>query len=181
MSSPDLIPISQFIRVNRRKTEPFYLQIAYQFINAVQRGLIPVGVKLPGTRVWSEDLGVHRKTVIAAFDELEAQNWISIQEKVGAFVQNPTLKAKKEENLILNSSKTPQTAGFIFNRSFVLSSPYEKENHKFTCNDGQPDFRIIKTQELSRFYTAALKRRNIQNNIGNYAVQENEFFKEQLS
>lgn len=176
-----MIFIAQYIRIDRRKSDPLYLQIAYQFINAVQRGLIPVGVKLPGTRVWSEDLGVHRKTVIAAFDELEAQNWISIQEKVGAFVQNPTLKAKKEENLILNSSKTPQTAGFIFNRSFVLSSPYEKENHKFTCNDGQPDFRIIKTQELSRFYTAALKRRNIQNNIGNYAVQENEFFKEQLS
>lgn len=176
-----MIAISQYIRIDRRKSDPLYLQIAYQFINAVQRGLIPEGVKLAGTRVWSEDLGVHRKTIIAAFEELEAQNWIRIQSKVGAFVQNAEIKSKKESEMVMNLSKTPKLAGFTFNKSFILSSPYEKENHKFICNDGQPDYRIIKTQELSRFYSAALKRRNIQKNIGNYAVQENDFFKDQLS
>lgn len=176
-----MISITQFIRIDRRKSDPLYLQIAYQFINAVQRGLIPSGVKLPGTRVWSEELGVHRKTIVAAFDELEAQNWIEIRARVGAFVQNPTIKAKKEGELVLNASKTPKKAGFTFNTSFILSSPFEKEESCFVCNDGQPDYRIIKTQELSRFYTGALKRRNIQSNIGNYAVQDNEFFKEQLS
>lgn len=181
MSSPDLIPISQFIRVNRRKTEPLYLQIAYQFINAVQRGLIPVGAKLPGTRVWSEILGVHRKTIIAAFDELEAQNWIRIQPKVGAFVQNPSLKISKNEKEDGGQRKSLSHADFTFYKSFVLTSPFEKEEHKFICNDGQPDYRIVKTQELTRFYNAALKRRNIQNNIGHFAVQENDFFKEQLS
>lgn len=176
-----MISIAQFIRIDRRKSDSLYLQIAYQFINAVQRGLIPVGVKLPGTRVWSEELGVHRKTIVAAFEELEAQNWLVIKAKVGAFVQNPELKARKDDDLASNPIKSVEKAKFSFNKSFILSSPYEKENHKFICNDGQPDYRIIKTQELSRFYTGALKRRNIQSNIGNYAVQENALFKEQLS
>lgn len=176
-----MISLSQYIRIDRRKSDPLYLQIAYQFINAVQRGLIPNGVKLPGTRVWSEELGVHRKTIVAAFEELEAQNWIEIRARVGAFVQNPTLKAQNDNDSTLNTSKTPKKAGFTFNTSFVLSSPFEKENCSLICNDGQPDYRIIKTQELSRFYNGALKRRNIQSNIGNYAVQENDFFKEQLS
>lgn len=181
MSSPDLISISRFIRIDRRKSDPLYLQIAYQFINAVQRGQLPVGVKLPGTRVWSKTLGVHRKTVMAAFEELEAQNWMSIQAKVGSFVQNPSLKVQKNHDLTLSAAKTTNKAGFSFNKSFILNSPFEKEDYRFVCNDGQPDYRLIKTQELSRFYTGALKRRNIQNNIGNYAVQENDFFKEQLS
>lgn len=176
-----MISIAQFIRIDRRKSDPLYLQIAYQFINAVQRGLIPVGVKLPGTRVWSEELGVHRKTVVAAFDELAAQNWVEIKAKVGAFVQNPSLKGKKDSGLTSNLTKSAKKSEFSFNKSFILSSPFEKENNRFICNDGQPDYRIIKTQELSRFYTGALKRRNIQSNIGNYAVQENAFFKEQLS
>ncbi|HLV42847.1 MAG TPA: PLP-dependent aminotransferase family protein [Brumimicrobium sp.] len=176
-----MISITQFIRIDRRKSDPLYLQIAYQFINAVQRGLIPVGVKLAGTRIWSEELGVHRKTVVAAFDELEAQNWIEIRSRVGAFVQNPVIKAKKDSVSVFNASKTPEKSGFTFNTSFILSSPFEKEESRFVCNDGQPDYRLIKTQELSRFYNGALKRRNIQSNIGNFAVQENEFFKEQLS
>jgi GntR family transcriptional regulator/MocR family aminotransferase len=176
-----LISINQFIRIDRRKSDPLYLQIAYQFINAVQRGLIPVGVKLQGTRVWSEQLGVHRKTVVAAFEELEAQNWIKIQSKVGAFVQNPSLKGRKNNGLVANSFETAKKSAFSFNKSFIISSPFEKENNRLICNDGQPDYRIIKTQELSRFYTGALKRRNIQSDIGNYAVQENAFFKEQLS
>ncbi|WP_107038469.1 aminotransferase-like domain-containing protein [Brumimicrobium mesophilum] len=176
-----MISIAQFIRIDRRKSDSLYLQIAYQFINAVQRGLIPVGVKLPGTRVWSEELGVHRKTIVAAFEELEAQSWIRIHAKVGAFVENPDLRAKKDADLSLNLEKTGEKANFSFNKSFILTSPFEKENNRLVCNDGQPDFRIIKTQELSRFYTGALKRRNIQSKIGNYAVQENEFFKEQLS
>lgn len=176
-----MISIAQFIRIDRRKSDPLYLQIAYQFINAVQRGLIPVGAKLPGTRIWSEEIGVHRKTVVAAFDELEAQSWISIKPKVGAFVQNPTLKVRNVDGEITNRSDVSDRAAFSFRKSFVLSSPFEKEEHRFVCNDGQPDYRIVKTQELSRFYTGALKRRYIQNNIGNYAVQENDFFKDQLS
>lgn len=173
--------ISQFIRLDRRKSDPLYLQIAYQFINAVQTGLIQEGVKLPGTRVWSKELGVHRKTVVAAFEELDAQNWITIKPKVGAFVQNPSQKVRKDGVLVDNFPKSVEKANFNFNKSYIITSPFEKENCKILCNDGQPDYRIIKTQELSRFYTGALKRRNIKTNIGNYAVQENEFFKVQLS
>lgn len=176
-----MISLPQFIRIDRRKSDSLYLQIAYQFINAVQRGLVPVGIKLPGTRVWSEELGVHRKTIVAAFQELEAQNWIEIKDKIGAFVQNPELKAIKSNDLATEHSKSIKNAKFSFNKSFILSSPFEKENNRIVCNDGQPDYRVIKTQELSRFYSGALKRRNIQSNIGKYAVQENEFFKEQLS
>ncbi|PKR80778.1 GntR family transcriptional regulator [Brumimicrobium salinarum] len=176
-----MISISQYIRIDRRKSDPLYLQITYQYINAVQGGLLLEGTKLPGTRVWSNELGVHRKTVIAAFEELAAQNWMRIQAKVGAFVQNPTVKAQKSQAKAAKSVDSIQQSGFEFQRSFLLSSPYEHENHRLICNEGQPDYRILKTQELSRFYSGALKRRNIQQHIGNYAVQENDFFKEQLS
>jgi GntR family transcriptional regulator/MocR family aminotransferase len=176
-----LIAISQFIRIDRRKSDALYLQITYQFINAVQTGLINEGIKLPGTRIWSQELGVHRKTVIAAFEELEAQNWIRIQPKVGAFVKNPSITFKNSGDFTGNLTKELSHAEFHFKKSYIMTSPFEKRKSRLLCNDGQPDYRIIKTQELSQFYSGALKRRNIEINIGNYAVQENEFFKEQLS
>lgn len=176
-----MISITQYIRIDRRKSDPLYLQIAYQYINAVQRGLLLEGTKLPGTRVWSSELGVHRKTVVAAFEELAAQNWVRIEPKIGTFVQNPSVKAQKSNAYAENTPDAIQQSGFKFQRSFLLSSPYEQENYRLVCNEGQPDYRILKTQELSRFYSGALKRRNIQQHIGNYAIQENDFFKEQLS
>ena len=176
-----MIAITQFIRIDRRKSDPLYLQITYQFINAVKSGVIEEGVKLPGTRVWSEQLGVHRKTVTAAFEELESQNWIRIQPKVGAFVENPIRKIKQGDIHSCFGSNIRDKSPFQFNQSYILTSPFQKRESRIVCNDGQPDYRIFKTKELSRFYSGALKRRNIELNIGDYAVQENEFFKEQLS
>jgi len=40
-------------------------------------GLVPVS-KLPGTRLMSETLEVHRKTLVRAYEELDAQGWIEM-------------------------------------------------------------------------------------------------------
>lgn len=81
MNSPDKINFSRYIRINRKKPEAIYLQIVYQFINAVQRGDLKVGEKIVGSRVLSENIGVHRKTVVSAMEELQAQGWVEMVAK----------------------------------------------------------------------------------------------------
>ena len=52
----------------------------------IRRGRLASGERLPGTRALAQALGVNRKTVAAAFAELEAEGWISLREGSGAFV-----------------------------------------------------------------------------------------------
>ncbi|WP_397321503.1 GntR family transcriptional regulator [Pedobacter foliorum] len=44
----------------------------------MRNGVLKAGTLLPGSRELAKTLGVHRKTVIAAYEELNAQDWIVI-------------------------------------------------------------------------------------------------------
>ena len=66
MGSPVSIAFHSFIKIDRRKEDPVYLQLVYQFINAVRMSLLEDGDQLPGSRKIAEDLQLHRKTVVAA-------------------------------------------------------------------------------------------------------------------
>lgn len=180
MNSPDNLPFSQFIKIDRRKSDPIYLQIVYQFIQAVQRRLLEAGDKIPGSRTLSKDLNVHRKTVIAALEELQAQGWVSTLASVGTFAENPDLKAKTKQHSY-TTTEIEDKATFKFHKSFLLDSPEQKNQCSYSFTEGTPDYKIIKTKELGRFYTAALKRKNLLTSSPAYLSETNPFFKEQLS
>lgn len=182
MSSPDNLSFPQFIKIDRRKSDPIYIQIVYQFIQAVQRRLLESGDKIPGSRSLSKELNVHRKTIIAALDELEAQGWIRSVPSVGTFVKNPDAKTIENPVLLKDAQKKKkENSQFLFRKSFLLDSPEHKNQCLFQFTEGTPDYRIIKTNELGRFYTSALKRKNILKKIPDYVSESNPFFKEQLS
>ena len=175
MGSPDKISFTRYIRIHRNKVEPIYLQIAYQFINAVQRGYLPLGTKISGSRVLAEELGVHRKTIIAAFDELQAQGWVEIIPKKGTFVGNPQLT-----KTLTSTTNKREDAGFTFRKSFLLDSPFEKNECDYHFNDGQPDYRLVNLDELSRFYRSSLKRKQVLKRLGDFSSRGNPYFLSQL-
>ena len=66
MDSPVLTPYQSFIQVARGTNTPVYLQVAHQLINAIQRGYLLDGHKLPGSRQLARILGLHRNTVVSS-------------------------------------------------------------------------------------------------------------------
>src|SRR4051812_31806623 len=66
--------------------QPVFLQIARAVIDDVKRGRLKPGAPLPGSRTLAETLGVHRNTVLAAYDELAAEGWIVREPARGTFV-----------------------------------------------------------------------------------------------
>jgi len=86
MSSPVEILLQSIVKLDRKLLVPMYLQAVQQLVNAIQRGYLLVGTRLPGTRVFSDLLGVHRKTVVAIYAELEAQGWVEVRPNKGTFV-----------------------------------------------------------------------------------------------
>lgn len=181
MSSPVNIPFSEFIKIDRRKAEPVYLQIVYQFIQAIQRRLLDDGVRIPGSRPLSHELGIHRKTMVAALDELEAQGWVEIRPNIGTFVRNIEAKKRNGEQKPVGRSRFTGTSDFSFRENFVLDLPHQEHHCKYYFTDGRPDYRIIKTDELAQFYSAALRRRSVISRLSEYSMEGNLFFREQLS
>src|SRR5690606_14723154 len=116
MSSPVLDLFSSFVRIDRSSIQPIYLQVSQQMINAVQRGYLLVGTKLPGTRALSDVLEVHRKTVIAIYNELEAQGWVEVRPNKGTFVihQSHQVKIDRPYEKLVSLAKYPTSTGFTF-------------------------------------------------------------------
>ena len=164
MNSPVSHLLKQLIHFNKSSAQPIYIQIAQQIINAIQRGYISKGSVLPGTRVLSQLLKIHRNTVVAVYDELASQGWVEILPNKGTFVLVPeqataTIIASAQPiDKVYDYSKN---TGFPFQSSFNLSSTLQETNAKYRINDGNPDLRLHPVHQFSRWYSAVMKRKSL--------------------
>ena len=177
MGSPVSIAFHSFIKIDRRKEDPVYLQLVYQFINAVRMSLLEDGDQLPGSRKIAEDLQLHRKTVVAALQELQEQGWVTSQANVGTFVRNPELTSAKGPNA-RSFRPPPESAAFSFRKDFILDNPFQEQPGNLYFTDGTPDYTVIRAEELVRFYSGVLRRTR---ESGEWQPSGNPFFRDQLS
>jgi GntR family transcriptional regulator/MocR family aminotransferase len=183
MSSPVEIPFKNVILLDRLSGTPVYLQIARQMINAIQRGLLTKGVKLPGTRSLAETLDVHRKTVVAAYDELDAQGWIEMLPNRGTFVtkKSPVSTASPLEFNANDLVSYPKQTGFAFDQSMLLDRPVSVSKVDLEFTDGLPDVRLAPMDKLAKTYSSVLKRNNNRKYLSYSHVEGNAFFREKLA
>ncbi|SEW16118.1 GntR family transcriptional regulator / MocR family aminotransferase [Chryseobacterium wanjuense] len=181
MNSPVEIPYQSFIKINRNSEVAIYMQVTNQLINAIQRGFLPFGTKLPGTRALSQLLQVHRNTIVAVYDELFAQGWVESLPNKGTFVirKNDEKPVSFNDFNQINLKNYPKTTGFTFKTSNILDNPFERSDCEFVFNDGVPDIRLTQIDQHSRIYSSTLKRRA--HKISHYNQDGSEFFKKNLS
>lgn len=179
MSSPVNINFQSFIKIDRNGDEAIYMQIVYQFINAIKKSLLEDGDLLPGSRKIAADLKVHRKTVVATFMELQEQGWVHIFPNIGTIVKNPELSPATATG-IKTFQQPPEKAPFQFRKEVILDTSTSEIPEKFYFTDGTPDYRIIEAEELVRFYASALKRKKKTSDLPQ-AAEGNLFFRDQLS
>ena len=178
MNSPVDINFASFIHIERGSKEAIYMQIAYQFINAVNLGVLKEGELLPGSRKIATALGLHRKTVIAALSELQDQGWLDMIPSIGSFVTHP--KLSKTTSSSNDKPQPPKQAPYKFRRELILELPQADTKGKLFFTDGTPDEDIIDTTELSRFYGSVL-RRTKKSHFLYSDVERSAYFREQLS
>lgn len=179
MSSPVSVSFQSLIKIDRKKEDAVYMQIVYQFINAVRRNLLEDGDRLPGSRKIAEELLVHRKTIVAALDELLDQGWVETRPNIGSFVANPELPSNNNTKVKV-FEQPPQRAPFHFRRELILDNPLPENFERLYFTDGTPDYRVIAVEELVRFYASVLKRKKRANDLPSMA-EGNLYFRDQLS
>lgn len=182
MSSPAEVPFLNFIKLDRNHPTAIYLQLAQQLVNAIQRGYLPLGTKLAGTRTLSDLLGVHRQTIVNAYQELEAQGWIESVRNKGTFViNNDQVKKQRPYGGSVSLAKYPEKTGFHFTVSQILTSPFEYASMPLQFNDGTPDVRLIQFNHLSSLYSASMKRKSTRRKYEHANYAGSVYFREQLS
>jgi GntR family transcriptional regulator/MocR family aminotransferase len=153
-----MLPWKSIIEIQKDCDTPVYLQIANSIIQEMKKGRIGPGIKLPGTRQMAELLEVHRKTMVRAYEELDAQGWIEMHPSKGTFTSKeiPEINGRrfaKTEKL----KAFPQETGYPVKVNTSLRKPSVVMRHIIGFHDG-PDVRMIPTEELGRAYKSVLSR-----------------------
>ena len=162
--SPVNTLFKQLISLDKSISQPLYLQVSVQIINAIQRRYLTKGTMLPGTRVFSQLLKVHRNTAVAIYEELASQGWVEIIPNRGTFVletEKNTIKINATSQKINEAYTYAKTTGFPFQKSFHLASTVQFTNAKYTINDGKPDLRLHPVHQFTRWYSATMKRKTL--------------------
>ena len=183
IDSPVNTLFKQLISLDKSKSQPLYLQVSGQIVNAIQRSYLTKGTILPGTRVLSQLLKVHRNTAVAIYEELASQGWVEIIPNKGTFVLEPeqkTAKIKATSQKINEAYTYAKTTGFPFQQSLHLASTVQFTNAKYTINDGKPDLRLHPVHQFTRWYSAAMKRKTLINKWNRSDKFSNSLFKTQL-
>jgi GntR family transcriptional regulator/MocR family aminotransferase len=82
------------LEIDRSGPVPIYLQLAGRLREAIAAGRLPIGVKLPSTRVFADELGVSRNTVLQVFETLTQEGTLESRVGAGTFVAGIGMDAK---------------------------------------------------------------------------------------
>jgi len=149
-----MLPFQTLLTINKQSGAPVYQQISNGLINLIREGVIKPGAALPGSREMALLLKVHRKTIVAAYQELFMQDWIETIPRKGVIVSQrlPEIKPRSFKA----AARIPAYAGntgFTFNKTRVmLSSAARAADHRLIINDGFPDHRLAPIDLLMREY-----------------------------
>ncbi len=165
------------VKIDKKSSKAVFLQLADQLREQILDGTLPAGSKLPGSRKLAENWQLHRKTVIAALDELLAQGWLKAVAGKGTFVSEKIETGQPQQieyNLPASGFlEIPEIPDHL-NRRLV----YARETYRL--DDGLPDPRLAPAHELARAYKTALTSGNLYSRYGYADTKGHERLREVL-
>ncbi|HVZ57116.1 MAG TPA: PLP-dependent aminotransferase family protein [Chitinophagaceae bacterium] len=154
MNFKELVPIDRSLK------DPLYLQITAGLSRAIEKGILPRGRKLPGAQKMALELGVYKRTIEQAYEELNAQDWITVIPYSGTYVSD-SLPVRQTRRLRNQTEQFPSHAAFPFQRLAFKNeiSPYftEKPCADLVFDDGNPDISQMAALALYKYYRQLLE------------------------
>jgi GntR family transcriptional regulator / MocR family aminotransferase len=147
------------IELNHRTGVPLFRQIGAAITDAIRRGRLRPGDRLPGARTLAETTGVNRQTVVAALDELVAEGWLVTAPARGTFV-SPALP----ERLPARTSRSAAPGRIAGRPPFDVPTgpsgalPYNVPPGGLLLAPNRPDVRLIPYTLIGQAYGRAIRR-----------------------
>jgi GntR family transcriptional regulator/MocR family aminotransferase len=149
-----MIIIQNLVRIDKSLAEPVYLQLSNGIAGIIQQGLLKPGTALPSSRKLAEVFDIHRKTVIAAFDELQAMGWAESYPRKGLYVASklPVPKPRAVAPVKATMVYPSETAFPVDKRQYAYDHAFTPKRERLVFNDGFPDIRLAPVELLIREY-----------------------------
>ncbi len=162
-----MFPFKTVIQFDRESSKPIYLQLANQLIELIKEGTLKPNAKLPGSRTLCDLLGIHRKTVIACYDELIMQGWIESIPQKGTYVnQNlPVLKQQVIGETGPDNRKINTAFAFYRSETIPVNKPSDRSGF-MSLDDGVTDERLTPAEEVAKIYRSIIGKSYNQSFLG---------------
>ncbi|MDB5929857.1 MAG: transcriptional regulator, GntR family, partial [Polaromonas sp.] len=103
-------------------------QLCARFAERIRNRLLAPGARLPSVRLCAEQQGVSVSTVVAAYDQLQAQGLVEARKNRGFFVRDsasnmPLAQAGKSQSAIKSIANAPVDAAALIRGMFHQASP----------------------------------------------------------
>ncbi len=141
------------LSVDPEAPAPIFLQIARAIAAAIREGRLKPGQALPSIRALAEQVGVHRNTSQAAYQELAAEGWIVSKAGGGTYVAERI----PQESPLAKGAAAPGAAGFDLPAVPERPRPEAFSRAVLACATGTPDPRMLPMVALSRAYARAMQ------------------------
>ena len=176
-----MFPYKTSIQLDKNQKDLLYLQLANQIIALINQGKLTPGTRLVSSRQLADLLNIHRKTVVASYEELALQGWVESIPKKGTFIHTnlPVLHQqnfKNEELSVLN-----EFSNFSFYTNDVLQSKgAERKENWIYINDGTSDGRLTPVDDIARIYRRVVAKKDIYKQLDYGSTYGNDFLRETL-
>ena len=144
-------------RIDPSRDTPIYMQIIQTLIRDIERGRLASGTYLPSSRELAKTLGVNRKTVVLAYEDLIAQGWLDSAGTRGTMVARslPDPVDRQQGKAEATMSNTHIDYRFAPPPERPLAVP---TGPGLKIDEGAPDGRLFPVELLSRAYRVAAQR-----------------------
>ena len=141
---------------------PLYMQIIHALIHEIQRGRLLPGTFLPSSRELAAALGVNRKTIVLAYEDLVAQGWLVSSGTRGTIVAAslPDTGVRRGKN---RPDTTPSWSAAEYR--FHEAAPVAQKSWDLKLDEGSPDGRLFPAEMLARSYRSAVQRAARENRL----------------
>lgn len=136
-----MLPYKTLIHLNRKASIPLYLQLCNSMIQLIKNGQLVRNNSVPSSRVMAQILGIHRKTVLRAYEELALQGWLLMLPAQGTFVHFE-LPITRKMPLGQIVRKKASNANFKFKSTKGIATGFLDVEEGIQLTDGLPDWRI---------------------------------------
>lgn len=144
-------------RIDPARDVPIYMQIIQALIRDIERGRLTSGTYLPSSRELAQVLGVNRKTVVLAYEDLIAQGWLDSAGTRGTMVAtslpDPVKRNQSEAEATMSSAAIDYRFATPPERPIALPP-----GPGLKIDEGAPDGRLFPAELLARAYRVAAHR-----------------------
>ena len=100
-------PLLPFLRLDPAAAVPKFRQVQDQLRQAILKGHLRAGARLPASRILCEELGLSRQTLVRVLENLKAEGYLEARQGAGTFVSAALPKPTARPNLRKPATNAP--------------------------------------------------------------------------